>query len=228
MREAGRARVRRPGLVIFDCDGVLVETEAAGGAALYALLKARGETLSFEELDLRYRGRKIEDLAADFFARLGQPYDPGFPAEVRNAIYAALREGVEAIPGAPALVRRVLEAGLPCCVASSGALEKMQLTLSQVGLYPLLKGRLFTAVDVARGKPAPDVFLHAARGMGVAPGEAVVIEDSPAGVEAALAAGMRVLGYTAGRPRDEAVLLAAGAETVARLEEVPALIGLGA
>lgn len=215
-----------PGLVIFDCDGVLVDTEAVGGAVMQAILAARGEALEIEEIDRRYRGRKLEDIAAGFLAERGLPPDPAFGNEIRQAIHAALAEGVEAIPGAVALVRRVLAAGLPCCVASSGALEKMHLTLGQVGLLPLLEGRLFSAADVPHGKPAPDVFLHAAAGMGFAPEVAVVIEDSPAGVTAARAAGMRAIGYSAGRPREAEALAAAGAETVAELAEVPALIGL--
>lgn len=216
----------RPALVIFDCDGVLVDTEAVGGAVLQRILKARGEDLTIDEIDHRYRGWKLEDVANDFFTRRGEPIDLGLPTEIRDRSMEALSQGVEAIAGAPALLRQVIAAGIDCCVASSGSIEKMHLTLGQTGLLPLLQSRLYTAQDVAKGKPAPDVFLHAARGMNKDPAQALVIEDSAAGAIGARAAGMRVIGYSGGRPEDEAALSAVGAETVAQMDEIPPLIGL--
>ncbi len=119
----------------------------------------------------------------------------------------------------------VAAAGVPVCVASQGKLEKTRLSLELTGLRQLFSdGALFSAHSVPRGKPHPDVFLHAARTMGAEPASCVVVEDSPSGVIAAVAAGMRVLGYTA--DSDETALRAAGAELVASLDEVPMLLGL--
>ncbi len=217
---------RRPELVIFDCDGVLVDSEAASGAALQGTLRAWGEEISVDELDRRYRGMRMEEVAADFLKRRNQPYDPRLAKEAREATWVGVSRGIEAIPGAPQLVQIVEDAGLACCVASSGSVTKMRITLSQIGLFDRLEGRLYSAVDVERGKPAPDVFLYAAREMGFDPSQAVVIEDSAAGARGAKAAGMRVIGYTGGRAEDEAALKAEGAETVASMSEVPALLGL--
>ncbi len=224
--QAGQRTGGRPALVIFDCDGVLVDTETAGGLVLQGILKARGEDLTIHEVDRRYRGWKLEDVAIDFFARRGEPVDPGLSSEIRDGTMAALSQGVEAIAGAPDLVRRVIAAGIDCCVASSGSIEKMHLTLGQTGLLPLLGAHLYTAQDVPNGKPAPDVFQHAAKGMGKDPAQAVVIEDSAAGARGARTAGARVIGYSGGRPEDEAALQAEGVETVASMDEVAALIGL--
>ncbi|GAB5467334.1 MAG: HAD family hydrolase [Rhodospirillales bacterium] len=216
-----------PDLIIFDCDGVLVDSEALGGAILVRLMRARGSDITLDEVDRRYRGMVMEEMVADFFERLGQPYDPSFPGTIRDQVNAALSQEVEAVPGALDLVRQVQAAGLPCCVASSGALEKMRITLGRTGLLPLLGEVLFTAQDVPRGKPAPDVFLHAARVMGADPAGCLVIEDSPAGVRAAVAAGMQVVGYSGARPDEAKALASLGATPVAQLSEVPALIGLG-
>ncbi|MEQ8651345.1 MAG: HAD family phosphatase [Kiloniellales bacterium] len=225
MQDSQRAE-GRPTLVIFDCDGVLVDSEPVSGVVLQRILKARGEDLTIEEIDRRYRGWRLEEVATDFFARRGEPLDPSLATEIRDTTMTALGEGIEAIDGVGDLLRQLIAAGIDCCVASSGSIEKMHLTLGQTGLLPLLQSALYTAQDVPNGKPAPDVFLHAAKGMGRDPAETVVIEDSAAGARGARAAGMRVIGYSAGRPEDEAALHAVGADVVARMDEVPALIGI--
>ena len=123
-------------------------------------------------------------------------------------------------------VEAVQAAGLATCVASSGSHAKMEVTLGVTGLWPLFEGRIFSAREVARGKPHPDLFLHAAARMGIEPGRAVVIEDSPAGVAGAVAAGMRVLGYAGDALTDRAALLAAGAIPFEDMREAPRLLGL--
>ncbi len=189
-------------------------------------MRARGSDITAEEIDRRYRGKSLEDSAADFFRRLGEPYDPSFPATLRSAVEEALGDGVRAIPGAVALVEQVRDAGIAYCVASSGSISKMHITLGQVGLLPLLGDVLFTARDVPRGKPAPDLFLHAAERMGVSSETAVVIEDSLPGVTGAVSAGMRVIGYSSGRDDEARTLEAAGAEVVSSMDQVSALIGI--
>ena len=121
----------------------------------------------------------------------------------------------------------LVAADVPSCVASSGSHERMRRTLGHTGLLDHFDGRLFSALEVERGKPAPDLFLHAARSLGADPARCVVVEDSPYGVEGGVAAGMRVLGYGAGLAGPEP-LRAAGAEVFGHMSEVPALLGLGA
>jgi len=217
----------RPSLVIFDCDGVLVDSEAVGRAVLTRMLRQRGSAVTEAEVDRRFRGMTIEEIVEEFCREREEAYDPSFAREIRHCVEAALeREEVDPIPGAPELVKRVQDAGLAACVASSGSLAKMTITLGQVGLLQSLEGRLFSAQELGRGKPAPDIFLHAAAAMGFPPAAAVVIEDSLAGIAGARAAGMRVFGFTHEGANDPAAMQALGAEPVARLAQVPVLIGL--
>ena len=115
---------------------------------------------------------------------------------------------------------------VPYCVASNGTPQRMRMSLEAAGLMPLVEGRLFTASEVARPKPAPDLFLHAARAMGATAGESVVIEDTPTGVRAAVAAGMRVLAYAAAPHAQHDELRGAGAELFHDMGQVPRLLGL--
>ena len=125
----------------------------------------------------------------------------------------------------PGVVDALDRIDLPTCVASSGSHEKMRLTLGLTGLRERFAGRIFSADEVARGKPAPDLFLHAAASMGAAPERCVVVEDSPAGVTAAVAAGMRALGYAGGGEAEP--LRRGGAETFAAMTDLPSLIHPG-
>jgi HAD superfamily hydrolase (TIGR01509 family) len=184
-----------PGLVIFDCDGVLVDSEPI---ALHILLGALGEAglaLDPATANDRFLGRSlastVEILAEDF----GVSLDDAALAEMRRRLHAAFRAELRPIPGIAHTLAR-----LPCpfCVASSSQPERIELSLRVTGLWPAFEGRMFSATQVPRGKPAPDLFLYAAERMGYGPGACLVVEDSPAGIRAAQSAGMRVVAFTGG------------------------------
>lgn len=211
---------RVPELVIFDCDGVLVDSERLAIKVDVEVLGRLGWPITEAEVIERFVGVSEADFAAAIEARLGRRLPEGWEAEFeplyRNAFLAELRP-VEGI------VEALDRIALPTCVASSGSHEKMRFTLGLTGLYERFEGRIFSATEVARGKPAPDVFLHAAARMGVAPAACVVVEDSANGVAAARTAGMRVLAYGGGVT--PAARLAGERTTVFdRMSDLPALL----
>lgn len=209
-------------LVIFDCDGVLVDTERVANQALADLVTDVGLPTTLDDSLRRYMGRSLTDIVADVERDLGRPVGDGFAGRYYERIFAVFDAGVDAVPG----VAEVL-AGLdwPVCVASNGPHAKMERTLAGSGLRAHFGDRLYSAHDVARGKPAPDLFLHAARELGAEPARCAVVEDSPLGVAGARAAGMRVLGFAdPGSHTDARALADAGATVFARMDELPALL----
>ena len=202
--------------VIFDCDGVLVDTELISNTVLAALLTQAGLPTTLQECLRDYRGRSMTSVMALASARHGAP----LPDDIPERYYADMkdvfaREGT-AIPGVAAALDRI---ALPSCVASSGPHHKMEVTLRRAGLWERFAGRIFSATEVAHGKPAPDLFLHAAHEMGFDPATTAVVEDSVPGVEAARAAGMRVLAFA--RDTDAGELAAAGGEPFDDMAELP-------
>ncbi|MEV6551800.1 HAD family hydrolase [Streptomyces sp. NPDC051597] len=182
-------------LVIFDCDGVLVDSERIAARVQVALGAELGWPLTEDEVVDRFIGRSHAAIRDQVAAQLGEDtaatWSERFEQLHREAVDAELSP-VEGLPEA-------LDAlTLPTCVASSGSHDKMRHTLGRTGLYERFAGRIFSATEVSHGKPAPDLFLHAARQMGVDPADCVVIEDSQPGVRAARAAGMRSFGYAGG------------------------------
>jgi HAD superfamily hydrolase (TIGR01509 family) len=197
--------------VIFDSDGVLVDSEPVGNATLAQLLTELGLPTTTEESMAEFMGRRFTHVEEVVARRLGRPAPP----ELRERYYARLfdafeRDGLRPVPG----IEQALDAiRLPRCVASSGPPEKIRRALRAAGLLDRFPDdAIFSGQDVAHGKPAPDLFLHAAAAMGFDPATTAVVEDSPAGVEAGRAAGMVVLGYAGRTP--PALLRAAGATTV--------------
>lgn len=214
-----------PALVILDCDGVLVDSERLMQVEFAAMLHEIGLPMSPEETARTFLGRSMPSCLRIIEARLGHPAPPDFLDRLQLRAFAAFARELTAVPGAPALLDALDDAGIPYCVASSGSHEKMRTTLGRTGLLARLEGRLTSSLETARGKPFPDVFLLAATRMGAAPHDCVVIEDSPLGIEAARAAGMRAIGLAGSMPADR--LAAAGAwRTVAHLDEVAPLLGL--
>jgi HAD superfamily hydrolase (TIGR01509 family) len=193
--------------VIFDCDGVLVDSERLSHEVLRQMIAEYGRELSLKEALDHFMGTSTERCLAVLSSLIGRPAPSDFLSVFRDRTFEAFAASLAPIPG----VAGVLESlQLPFCVASNGPKEKMKLTLGLTGLLPHFEGRLFSAQDVARPKPAPDLFLHAAASMAARPSSCVVIEDSPTGVAAARAAGMRVVGYAV--MGQDAKLQAAGAE----------------
>jgi HAD superfamily hydrolase (TIGR01509 family) len=183
-----------PNLVIFDCDGVLVDSEGIACRADAACLAEIGIAITAEEVMERYVGISATAMFADLEVRYGR-LPPDFPERLRARVAATFDAELAAIPGIETAL-----AGLASrrCVASSSTPERLRHSLGLVGLLPYFEPYIFSAVQVKRGKPAPDLFLFAATQMDVPPEKCLVIEDSEAGVRAALAAGMCVLGFTGG------------------------------
>lgn len=220
-----------PELVIFDCDGVLVDSEALSVSALLGMISAAGGSVSEDTAYEHFLGKSMksvrEILGRDFRVDITDRH----LTEMRVELMRKFREELKPIPG----IRDVLpKLGVPCCVASSGTLDRIRYALDVTGLLHLLEPHLFSAAMVARGKPAPDLFLHAAAAMGAYPGNCIVVEDSPAGIAAARAAGMRVFAFTggshAGNPALKARLASSEPDFIfADMLQLPDLIaGLGA
>jgi HAD superfamily hydrolase (TIGR01509 family) len=212
-------------LVIFDCDGVLVDSEVISNDVLARWLTTQGLPTTLAEARRDYQGLLLADIDSRAQAKLGEPLAKGWLERYERDRTDAFRRELRPVPGAAQAVNRLRAAGVRVCVASQGKLSKTQLSLRLTkldGLFP--DEAVFSAYSVARGKPAPDLFLHAAETMGVEPAACAVVEDTPSGVTAAVAAGMRALGYAA--DSDEAALRRAGAETLLALDELPALLGL--
>ncbi len=193
-----------PTLVIFDCDGVLVDSEPIANAVFARHLAKIGISLSVKQTMARFMGRSMKSCMEDVTAELHQknlPVPTNFPEDFLNAMqldtFAALQAELQPIKGIVSALDAIEAYGFATCIASSGDHEKMRVTLGKTGLLKRFSERIYSATQVAKGKPAPDLFLLAAAQMGVAPAQCIVIEDSPFGVQAAVAAGMQAMAYCA-------------------------------
>jgi HAD superfamily hydrolase (TIGR01509 family) len=208
--------------VIFDSDGVLVDSEPVANAILAQTLTELGLPTTTEESMREFMGRSFAHAEEVVARQTGRPAPPQLRERYYARLYQAFeRDGLAPVPG----IHQALDAvALPCCVASSGPHEKIRRALRAAGLLDRFPDEaIFSAQDVAHGKPAPDLFLHAAQQMGFVPAATAVVEDSPAGVEAGRAAGMTVLGYAGRTPAQ--LLRAAGASAVfTQMGELPDLL----
>jgi HAD superfamily hydrolase (TIGR01509 family) len=184
-----------PALVIFDCDGVLVDSERISLAVMRAVLADLGCVLDEAEGYAHLLGRSLPSVAAWLRRSRGLDLSSEHVAELRRRLFDRLRAELVPLPGVEGVVEHL---PMPVCVASSSQPDRIRLTLRVTGLLDLFEPHVFSAAEVARGKPAPDLFLHAARSMGVPPADCVVVEDSPAGLAAAAAAGMRAVAFLGG------------------------------
>jgi HAD superfamily hydrolase (TIGR01509 family) len=211
-------------LLIFDCDGVLVDSELIANAVLVDLLATLGHRISIAECIRTFGGRSLKDVLALAAELTGGEVPAATSAHFGELLLARFRNELRAVTG----VREAI-AEMPHrrCVASSSSPERLHLSLEVSGLAPLFDA-VFSATQVARGKPAPDLFLFAATSLGHAPADCVVIEDQPRGVEAGRAAGMRVIGFAgASHASDDvaAQLEAAGAHRVIRaMRDLPTAV----
>lgn len=215
-------------LLIFDCDGVLVDSEPIAARVMAACAQELGLPISAEDCIERFTGISMPSVLQALADDLGRPLPDDFVSRVRTRDFEAFARELRPIEGATGLLAAI---GVPVCVASSGAVAKIRFTLGLTGLLPWFEPHLFSAEMVARGKPAPDLFLLAAERMGVPASACAVVEDSVAGIRAARAAGMRAIGFTGGghcRPGHDQRLRAAGAHAVcADMDGLAALLGLG-
>lgn len=191
----------RHDLILFDNDGVLVDSEPISNRLLAAYLTELGHPTSYEDSLRDYMGaamHRVHDLVLERTGRrLPEDFDDVFHARV----FAAFERELKPVPGVAEVLEKLTADGVPYCVASSGSHERIRVGHRTTGLDRWFDdARIFSSQDVGRGKPAPDLFLYAAERMGVAPEKCLVIEDSPLGVQAALAAGMEVYGFTAMTP----------------------------
>ena len=205
--------------VIFDCDGVLVDSELISNTVLAGLLTQAGLPTTLEECLRDYRGRSMTSVLELASERHGADLPGDLDGRYYDEVKAAFARELRPVPGVIDALDRI---ALPSCVASSGPHHKMAVSLRRTGLWERFEGRIFSAAEVARGKPAPDLFVHAARAMGFDPASTVVVEDSVPGVEAARAAGMRALAFA--RDTDAGELAAAGGEPFDDMADLPRLL----
>jgi HAD superfamily hydrolase (TIGR01509 family) len=207
-------------LVIFDCDGVLVDSELITNRIFARMLNEMGIPVSLDDMFEQFVGRSMPQCLELTAGLLGRPVPEEFVREFQTRAAAALKSELKAVPGIEEVLAGI---DIPYCVASSGTHEKMNTTLGVTGLLPKFRGKMFSVTEVANSKPAPDVFLYAAKRSGVAASACAVIEDTPTGVLAGVAAGMTVFGYCALTSQQR--LLAAGAHyTFECMRDLPDLI----
>ena len=230
-------------LVIFDCDGVLVDSEILSAQVFSECLAERyGIHVSpYYSLE-SYRGKSVPDCISMITAELTEKLNwqdipqaerdergRAFWRHVQLQTLVACDDRLFAVEGVEAVLKQLKVRGVPFCVASNGKHEKMAVTLVKTNLMSYVDGNIFSFEDVARGKPAPDLFLHAAKTMNVPAGQAIVVEDSLTGIMAAKAAGMRVLAYCPpdheGKPNSLVPQMTElGAECFFHMDELLALI----
>jgi HAD superfamily hydrolase (TIGR01509 family) len=211
-------------LVIFDCDGVLVDSEPTSNRVLAAAISEAGLAIEPDEVGREFEAMRLADIQARVEERVGRPLGAGWLGDFERRREAAFREGIDPVAGVEEVLRGLCAAGRSICVASQARREKTEMTLGLTGLRGYFDDSvLFSSTMVERGKPHPDLFLHAAATMGFEPARCVVIEDAVPGVEAALAAGMPVLGYAPSGSGDR--LARAGAHTFNAMADLPELLG---
>ncbi|MHB9753134.1 HAD family hydrolase [Streptomyces sp. BYX5S] len=210
-------------LVIFDNDGVLVDSEPISNTLLAGYLTELGHPTSYEESLRDYMGAAMHRVHDVILERTGKRLPEDFDDRFHERVFAAFQRELEPVDGVVEVLEGLAGDGVPYCVASSGSHERIRVGHRRTGLDKWFGDeRIFSSQDVGRGKPAPDLFLYAAERMGVAPERCVVVEDSPLGVQAAVAAGMDVYGFTAMTPAER---LDGANELFGDMRELPRLLG---
>ncbi len=182
-------------LIIFDCDGVLVDSEAIASAVLAKHLTLAGYPHTPQECMARFTGLSLDSCRLLIEAEAKKKLSEDFFLQVQRETFSRFAEDLQPVAGIVDVLDFLREQQWACCVASSGSHEKMALTLKKTGLQEYFSDGIFSAGDVKYGKPAPDLFLHAARSSGYLPDHCIVVEDSAPGVKAAIAAGMQVCAF---------------------------------
>lgn len=213
----------RPAAVLFDCDGVLADSEGPVNRIVAEDLSARGWRMSPEHARETFLGMSIRDMTPIIEQRVGR-LPAGWATGLSARIAEIMAREVEPIPGALAALGAVVAAGIPVACASNSGRAELAGKIARLGLEAAFAGRVFSYEDVPRPKPAPDIYQAAAAACGAAPADCVVIEDSILGARAGIAAGCRVLGFA--HETDAAALAAIGAEPFRDMAELPRLLGL--
>jgi HAD superfamily hydrolase (TIGR01509 family) len=183
------------GLIIFDCDGVLVDSEVLSIKALHSLILQQGGNLTKDEVIEQFQGRSMKSARDELFSTQGIELTQDSLDEMNRHLFMRFKEELQPVVGVTEFIQSLI---LPCCVASSSHLERIEVSLTATNLRQYFSDKVFSSTMVSRGKPAPDLFLLAAEKMSLSADCALVIEDSPAGVQAARHAGMLCIGLTAG------------------------------
>lgn len=212
-----------PELIIFDSDGVLVDSEVIALTVFARIAAEEGVAISVEDAIRSFRGVKMADCVREIERRSGRGVRDTFVADVRQATALAFDAELKPVDGIHAALAEITA---PVCVASNGPMSKLTHALGLTKLLARFEGRIFSACDVGSWKPDPGLFLHAAQKLGAHPSRCVVVEDSLSGVRAARAAGMRVLGFTGGDPGAELELAAICDDVFRRMSGLPALLEL--
>jgi len=212
-------------LVIFDCDGVLVDSEPLANESFSAALSPYGLDWTVEETMRRLMGRSLKSAVEIIEELLGRKLPPDFLEKMQARTYQSFRDApLQPVKDVRDAVLALQAAGVQTCVASSGVPDKMRFTLGLTGLWDLFGGYIFSSSAVPRGKPFPDLFLHAALSMNVQPYDCVVVEDSVPGVQAARAAGMKVFAYAGAPYADREGLAKAGGILFDDMKRLPELV----
>ena len=209
-------------LVIFDCDGVLVDSEPIANRIFSSCFQEIGIPITYDIAVRDYVGLSLNSCRELVRERYGRTIDDEFLAGMQRRTMAAFHQELRAVPNIAAALSAIQSAGASICVASSGDMDKMRTSLGLTDLWSRFDPHIFSATQVARGKPAPDLFLHAAARMAVAPADCAVIEDSPYGIRAAKAAGMDAFGYVGGEINKP--LVQEGATEFDDMADLPALL----
>jgi HAD superfamily hydrolase (TIGR01509 family) len=210
-------------LVIFDCDGVLVDSEGIAARTLSRFLTRLGWPLTPQDITTQFKGQSLHDTKAVVEAKLENQLPSTWLYDLAMITALDFSKELKPIPGIVELLQNLLASGQPYCLASQSTPERIELSLRLAGLaafFEPIGERCFSAMQVPRGKPHPDLYLHAAAKMGYASEQCIVIEDSPTGVTAGLRAGMRVLGYAGPGGGKVDVLREAGAQVCGSMDEV--------
>lgn len=209
-----------PKLVIFDCDGVLVDSEPIANRVLFDILKQHGAPVTYEQSCAEFTGKNRYAVYA-YAERNGINLPKNWYEEFYTSSIEQLTGNCQSFPGVHHTLKALQTANIPFCVASNGMHAKMRATLGTTGLLPFFKGKMYSGYDVPNGKPAPDLFLYAAAQFNTATSDCVVIEDSATGLEAAYAAGIPSFAYA---PAPDMPLY--GATPLASMTDLPKLLNL--
>lgn len=214
-----------PALVIFDCDGVLVDSEHVSNVILASQLREVGLDIDAQRAMELFVGRSVSECQTLITRLLGAPLPDTFMARYHAACEDAFATRLAPVTGTAAAIRALQIAGIPMCVASSAAADRTRRKLAFTGLMSFFADRVFSGEDVARNKPAPDLFLHAAKECGGAAADCIVVEDTAIGVAAGVAAEMCVIALV--RTQPATILREAGAHhLIADMSDLPRLLGL--
>jgi HAD superfamily hydrolase (TIGR01509 family) len=204
-------------LVIFDCDGVLVDSEILACDVQARALSEYGLAISGAEVARRFLGMSAKDMRAELEIDLGRPLPDDHESRCGEELFGLFRRELKPVAGIAGVIAAISASGHACCVASSSSPERIALALDVTGLHEFFRLNVFSSTMVARGKPAPDLFLHAASTMGFDPTSCIVVEDSANGIKAARSAGIRSIGFLGGIHVSEEhgdALIAAGADRI--------------